>query len=120
MRVAAPTGVEDLAPASAPWKAARTRSHMGLVGGSLRGPRHRRRLLGRIPRRLGDRTLLVFLAVIAGYAAGFQLGRMASYGRVGSILRQAGAHLRMTPGHLDGVGGPIGEYFLFQAMVAAS
>lgn len=70
---------------------------------------------------LGDRMLLVVLAVIAGYAAGFQLGRMASYGRVGSILRQAGAHLRVTPGHLDGVGGlkPIGEYFLFQAMVAA-
>lgn len=71
--------------------------------------------------RLGGRMLLVLLAVIGGYAAGFQLGRMASYGRVGWILRQAGACVRVTPGHLDGVGGlkPVGEYFLFQAMVAA-
>ena len=72
------------------------------------------------PAGLADRIVLFGLALVGGYAAGFQLGRMASYGRVGAILHEAGARVRLAPGHLDGVGGlkPAGEFFLFQAMVA--
>lgn len=70
---------------------------------------------------VASRLLLVVLAVAGGWVAGFQLGRMVGYGQLGRVLRNAGAQVRVTAGHLDGVGGlkPVGEYFLFQAMVAA-
>lgn len=73
------------------------------------------------PGGLGGRIVLVVLAIPAGYVVGFQLGRMASYGRLGHTLHAAGVSVRLTPGHLDQVGGlkPVGEFFFFQAMVAA-
>ena len=72
------------------------------------------------PAGLASRIVLVTLALVGAYIAGFQLGRMASFGRVGTILDQAGARIHLEPAHPDGVGGlkPIGEFFLFQAMVA--
>lgn len=67
------------------------------------------------------RISLTALEVFGGYIAGWYLGRMASYGRLGLLLKKGGIPVRLTPGHPDGVAGlkPIGNFYFFQAMVAS-
>jgi hypothetical protein len=64
--------------------------------------------------------LLVF-EMLAGYAAGYQLGRMASFGFLAFALRRNSCALRVIPGHPDGAAGlkPIGDFYFFQAMIAS-
>jgi hypothetical protein len=68
-----------------------------------------------------ERIPLAVLEAIGGYVAGLQLGRMASYGALGSFLGQKGRTLNVWPGHVDGAAGlkPIGDFYFFQAMIAA-
>ncbi|MGI8809853.1 MAG: hypothetical protein ACR2KK_18830 [Acidimicrobiales bacterium] len=67
---------------------------------------------------LGDR--LLWLEVFGGLVAGYQLGRAASYGSLGSVLKSESCAVQVTPGHFDGAAGlkPVGDYYFFQAMVA--
>lgn len=64
---------------------------------------------------------LTILEVLGGYIAGRYLGRMASYGTLGLLLKQAGIVVHVKPGYLDGVAGlkPIGDVYFFQALVAS-
>ncbi len=61
------------------------------------------------------------LVLLGAFGGGFHLGRGASYGRVGWLLRRRGCMVRVVPGHVDGVGGlkPVGEFYFFQAKIAA-
>lgn len=65
--------------------------------------------------------LLTGLESIGSFLAGWWLGRMASYGAVPILLRRAGLQLHAEPAHVDQVCGyrPLGDFYLFQAMVAA-
>jgi hypothetical protein len=67
------------------------------------------------------RLPLALFEVYWAYIAGWQLGRMAAYGRLGAALGKAGINVRAIPGHLDGAAGlkPVGDLFFFQSMVAA-
>lgn len=67
---------------------------------------------------LGDG--LFWLEALGGLVAGFKLGRIASYGSLGSLLRRQRCKITVTPGHVDGAGGlkPVGDFYFFQAMVA--
>lgn len=64
---------------------------------------------------------LTILEVLGGYIAGRYLGRLASYGTLGLLLKQAGIMVHVKPGYLDGVAGlkPIGDLYFFQALVAS-
>ena len=64
---------------------------------------------------------LMLFETLGGYIAGRYLGRMASYGRLGWILKKEKISLMLEPGHLDGAVGlkPIGDFYFYQAMVAA-
>ena len=55
------------------------------------------------------------------YVAGSVLGRMACYGQLGTLVRKQAIGVRLDPTHVDGAGGlkPVGDYYFFQAMVAA-
>lgn len=55
------------------------------------------------------------------YVAGCHIGRMLAYARLGPQLRNAGASLRVVPGHIDGAAGlrPIGDFCLRQALIVA-
>ena len=65
------------------------------------------------------RLLLGFGEMIAGYIAGNYLGRIASYGHFGGLLKKHGLTVKVEPSHVDGVGGlkPVGDYYFYQAMV---
>lgn len=68
-----------------------------------------------------DQVGLTTLEVIGAYIAGSYLGRMACYGGLGWLLQQQQIHLKVQPGHLDGVAGlkPIGDFYFKQAKVVA-
>ena len=68
-----------------------------------------------------DRAPLALFEVCGGYIAGWHLGRMAAYGGLGAALKAQRIEVRPTPGHLDGAAGlkPVGDFYFFQAMVAA-
>ena len=71
--------------------------------------------LGKIP--------LTIMEVCGGFIAGWYLGRMASYGTLGLLLKKSkkeGIALHVKPGYLDGAAGlkPIGDFYFFQAMIA--
>jgi hypothetical protein len=55
------------------------------------------------------------------YVAGYYIGRMLAYARIGPQLKNAGASLRVFPGHIDGAAGlrPIGDFCLRQALIVA-
>lgn len=65
------------------------------------------------------RLLLGIAEMIAGYVAGNYLGRIASYGHFGGLLKKHGMTVKVEPSHVDGVGGlkPVGDYYFYQAMV---
>lgn len=71
--------------------------------------------------RRPDIAALSVFATLASYVAGSYLGRMVSYGRLGSSVTALGLTVRVFPEHVDGVGGlkPVGDFFSKQAMVAA-
>jgi hypothetical protein len=73
----------------------------------------------RLPFPLEEIPLTV-MEVCGGFLAGWYLGRMASYGSLGLLLKKAGIALQVKPGYLDGAAGlkPIGDFYFFQAMVA--
>lgn len=66
-------------------------------------------------------NILVVLEVCLACSAGYFLGRMATYGRLGTYLRKAKVRVKVEPGHPDGVAGlkPLGEFYFFQATVVA-
>jgi hypothetical protein len=70
---------------------------------------------------LALKATLVVLESIGAYVAGYHLGRMAGFGRLGPFLRARDCMPKVRPGHLDGVGGlkPVGDFYFFQAMVVA-
>jgi hypothetical protein len=55
------------------------------------------------------------------YIAGSYIGRILAYAGIGSQLKNAGASLRVFPGHIDGAAGlrPIGDFCLRQALIIA-
>ena len=61
------------------------------------------------------------LEVCWAYIAGSVLGRMACYGQLGALVRKHAIGMQLDPTHVDGAGGlkPVGDYYFFQAMVAA-
>ncbi len=65
--------------------------------------------------------MLTVLEVAGASIGGFYLGRLAAYGQFGSVLRRRRVALKLVPDHADGAGGlkPIGDFYLFQALVAA-
>ena len=67
-----------------------------------------------------EKISLTILEVAGGFLAGWYLGRMASNGRLGLLLKEQGIALQVQPGYLDGAAGlkPIGDFYFFQAMVA--
>src|SRR5262249_6007454 len=70
------------------------------------------------------RELLSSLAIVeavAAYGAGWHLGRMASYGTLGFLIKQEGLSLEVMPGHPDETGGfkPLGDFYFFQAALAS-
>lgn len=70
----------------------------------------------------GGLSLVDYVLILVGaFGGGFHLGLGASYGRIGWLLRRQGCLLRVVPGHIDGVGGlkPVGEFYFFQAKIAA-
>ncbi len=78
-----------------------------------------------------EKIVLATLEVVGAYIAGSYLGRMACYGGLGWLLQrkqmqqhqmqQQQMHLKVQPGHLDGVAGlkPIGDFYFKQAKVVA-
>jgi hypothetical protein len=63
----------------------------------------------------------LFFRVMASYVAGRWLGRMAGYGRLGSLLIRRKIEINVVPGHPDGAGGlkPIGKFYLYQSMITS-
>jgi hypothetical protein len=70
---------------------------------------------------LALKATLVVLESVGAYVAGYHLGRMAGFGRLGPFLRARDCMPKVRPGHLDGMGGlkPVGDFYFFQAMVVA-
>lgn len=73
------------------------------------------------PRAYTEQLPLTLIEVILAYIAGHYLGRMASYGGLGWLLRKKNFTLKVQPGHLDGAAGlkPVGDLYFFQAMLIA-
>jgi hypothetical protein len=63
---------------------------------------------------------LAIVETLVAYPAGWHLGRMASYGTLGFLLKKEGLSLEVIPGHPDEVGGlkPLGDFYFFQAVLA--
>ncbi|MGH3926244.1 MAG: hypothetical protein ACRDTT_25835, partial [Pseudonocardiaceae bacterium] len=61
------------------------------------------------------------LVVVAGATAGGLLGRLAGYGRLGTVLTKHSQALVIIPGHPDRAAGlkPIGDFYLYQSLVAS-
>ncbi|MFI0449324.1 hypothetical protein [Actinomadura sp. 6N118] len=71
---------------------------------------------------LGPFGTAYLIPILLGVAlAGAWLGRVASYGRIGSAVRKHEMRIRVVAGHQDGAGGlqPIGAYLLHQSLLAA-
>ena len=52
-----------------------------------------------------EKISLTILEVAGGFLAGWYLGRMASNGRLGLLLKEQGIALQVQPGYLDGAAG---------------
>ena len=65
-------------------------------------------------------SVLAIVEAIAAYWAGWHLGRMASYGTLGFLIKQEGLSLEVMPGHPDEVVGfkPLGDFYFAQAALA--
>lgn len=63
---------------------------------------------------------LTLVEIAGGFMAGWYLGRMASYGTLGLLMKKTGVVFHVQPGYLDGAAGlkPVGDFYFFQAMVA--
>jgi len=63
---------------------------------------------------------LLWLEVFGGLFAGYELGRMSSYGSLGSLLKRDSCTIKVRPDHFDNAGGlkPIGDYYFVQATIA--
>jgi hypothetical protein len=68
-----------------------------------------------------ESVVLAGFEAIGGYIAGFYVGRMIGYGQLGWLLKKEEIAIKVTAGHLDGVGGlkPVGDFYFFQAKVAS-
>jgi hypothetical protein len=68
-----------------------------------------------------ERLLLMLLEIALGFVAGRYLGRMVAFGSLGWLLRARHVQMAVRPGHIDGAAGlkPIGDYYLYQAALAA-
>jgi hypothetical protein len=69
----------------------------------------------------GTRIVLITAEVTGGYIAGTFLGRMACYGRLGSLFERHLIDLLVYPDHVDGAAGlkSIGDHYFFQAIVVS-
>lgn len=69
----------------------------------------------------GAEDVLLWLEVCGGLFAGYKLGRMSSYGSLGSLLKRESYVIKARPGHFDNAAGlkPIGDYYFVQASIAA-
>ena len=67
------------------------------------------------------RIFLGIAEAFGAYIAGNYLGRMASYGQLGGMLKSYDITIKVDPSHIDGVGGlkPVGDFYFYQAMVVA-
>ena len=65
--------------------------------------------------------VLTLFEVAGAYIAGFYIGRTLAYGWFGIALKEEQFTLRLIPDRVDGAGGlkPIGDFYLYQAMVVA-
>jgi len=70
---------------------------------------------------LWQQALLGIAEALGAYIAGTHLGRMASYGQLGWQLEKESVKIEVQPLHFDGVAGlkPVGDFFFYQAMIAA-
>jgi hypothetical protein len=68
----------------------------------------------------GSLSVLAIVEAIAAYGAGWHLGRMASYGTMGFLIKEQGLSVEVMPGHPDEVGGfkPLGDFYFSQAVLA--
>lgn len=68
-----------------------------------------------------ENNWLALLETIGAFLAGWLFGRMAAYGRLPVLLKQQNLSLKAEPEHIDQVCGwqPLGDFYLFQAVVAA-
>jgi hypothetical protein len=68
----------------------------------------------------GALSPLAVVETLVAYPAGWHLGRMASFGTLGFLLKKEGLSLEVIPGHPDEVGGlrPLGDFYFFQAVLA--
>lgn len=62
-----------------------------------------------------------FVSALGAALAGLLFGRLTHYGRLAGVLSKDERYLRIVPGHADGACGlkPIGDYYLYQALVFA-
>ncbi|MFT5511531.1 MAG: hypothetical protein ACI89J_004633 [Hyphomicrobiaceae bacterium] len=73
---------------------------------------------GKILLQIGSFTLV---SAIGAALAGMLFGRLTHYGRLAGVLGKSENSLRIIPSHSDGACGlkPIGDYYLYQALVFA-
>src|SRR3954454_23247340 len=73
------------------------------------------------PRHVSQRIGLCLFETAWAYVAGYRIGRLVAYGRLGWYLKAAHASLRVFPGHMDGAAGlkPLGAFCLHQALILA-
>src|SRR5262249_25133123 len=77
-------------------------------------------LMGFLVASRGSLSVLAIVEAIAAYGAGWHLGRMASYGTMGFLIKEQGLSVEVMPGHPDEVGGfkPLGDFYFSQAVLA--
>lgn len=65
--------------------------------------------------------VLTIIEMFGALIAGFYVGQIVFYGQLGRLFAENKICFKVVPGHIDGAGGlkPIGEFYLFQAMVAS-
>lgn len=70
---------------------------------------------------LWQSVLLGVAETLGAYIAGNMMGRIASYGQLAQILEKESVEIEVNPLHVDDVAGlkPIGDFFFYQAMIAA-
>lgn len=66
-------------------------------------------------------STFTFVSALGAALAGMLFGRLTHYGRLAGVLSKDERYLRIVPGHADGACGlkPIGDYYLYQALVFA-
>jgi hypothetical protein len=71
------------------------------------------------PQRISQRIGLCLFETAWAYVAGYRIGRLVSYGRLGWYLKASHASLRVFPGHIDEAAGlkPLGVFSLHQALI---